>query len=115
MWWVCPRCGGPRLFEPHNANHFGGKCGQCNKDFVLRPEPPEPEPHEPVVPPTDCAFAKGRPFKRHYSYIHGRFLGSLSDYHRANKELGLIDVGHKPPPPHVEKLADTSIGRIVTD
>ncbi|MBE3087808.1 MAG: hypothetical protein IMZ71_01645 [Chloroflexi bacterium] len=59
---------------------------------------------------TGCA-----PFKRHYSPIHGRQLNSWSEYRRANKELGLIDVGHKPELPHVEKLAETSAGYIAND
>jgi hypothetical protein len=32
-------------------------------------------------------------FKPHESWTHGRYLSSWSDYHKANKELGLVDTG----------------------
>jgi hypothetical protein len=34
-------------------------------------------------------------FKSHYSVIHGRKLTSWSDYHAANRQLGLVDTGPK--------------------
>ena len=36
------------------------------------------------------------PFKRHFSYIHGRRLRSWGEYHDANKEMNLVDTGRKP-------------------
>jgi len=36
------------------------------------------------------------PFKKHYSWIHGKKLSSWSDYHKANRENDLIDTGQKP-------------------
>ncbi|HUT56884.1 MAG TPA: hypothetical protein VMY40_04365 [Anaerolineae bacterium] len=37
------------------------------------------------------------PFKMHHSRIHGCKLNSWSDYHAANKVLGLVDTGEKHP------------------
>lgn len=59
------------------------------------------------------------PFKRGWSPIHGRKLRSWSDYHKGNKELGLIDVGGKmdmTPPPKFEHVSfdDMPAARIET-
>ena len=37
------------------------------------------------------------PFKRHYSPVHGRKLTSWTEYRDANKELGIVYTGEKPP------------------
>ena len=47
-----------------------------------------------ALPPGSNPF--GAPFRRHYSYLHGRKLNSWDEYHRANRELNLVDVGQKP-------------------
>jgi len=47
--------------------------------------------------PKEAGLGKPRPpFKMHYSWQHGRKLTSWSDYHSANKEMGLVDTGRKP-------------------
>lgn len=40
-----------------------------------------------------------RPLPRHYSFIHGRRITSWGEYHQANKELRLVDVGRPVEPP----------------
>lgn len=48
------------------------------------------------------------PFKRGHSMQHGRKLTSWSDYHRANREMGLVDTGEmKAPDPVIPDQIDT--------
>lgn len=63
------------------------------------------------APPKEVGLGRPRaPFKRHHSWIHGRDLTSWSDYHKANRELGIIDTGVAPDPyKEYEKPLDPSI------
>jgi len=56
------------------------------------------------------------PWKRHFSYIHGRQLNSWAEYHAANKELDLVDVGRPPGQPETPevfkaKIPEHALGR----
>jgi len=65
----CPHCGGIHEAEP---------CGAPAKVRGL-------------------GFRARAPFRPFYSIQHGKKLNSWSDYHKANKEMNLIDTGAKPP------------------
>ena len=54
------------------------------------------------------------PFPIHYSWQHGRKLSSWDDYHRANREQKLVDLGGQPehlvkPPPKATSYAGKKI------
>ncbi len=96
----CPKCG----FRDFDA----GPCALCEtpmKAYEAGPPPKQPLRSGEVAPGSP-------PFRRHYSPVHGRFLDSWGAYHRANKEMGLVDTGQKSGRPQVEKLPEKSIGRI---
>lgn len=69
--------------------------------------------HRPYPCGVERASGLGRglpPFKRFYSFQHGRKLESWDEYRRANRELGLVDAGRKLSKhggPKIEKPPDT--------
>ena len=68
---------------------FDSPCWHCGSAKV--------RPYEAGAPAKAIGFGSGPPpFKRHYSFIHGRQLNSWDEYRRANRELGIVDTGQKP-------------------
>lgn len=64
------------------------ECPFCHKKH---------EAQETGAPPKEPGFGRPPPrFKRHYSPVHGRRLTSWSEYHKANRELGIIYTGEQP-------------------
>lgn len=67
------------------------------------------DPNAPLGTPANPRFCSVAPppFHRGHSPIHGRKLTSWSEYRKANKELGLIDVGARPAYPEKQEQPKT--------
>lgn len=104
--YVCQYCGYP-------INGYDGKpkvpCPNCrynhgrpgtrrwvpyDEAFPSRDEAPTTTVGTPANPNKSVQVCNN-PFKRGHSLAHGQKLESWSDYHRANREMGLVDVGHE--------------------
>lgn len=95
-WYRCERKGRSRLVETPGLH----RCAFCGGMHLAEESSGEGPIGMPYAPP---------PFKRHYSFVHGRQLNSWGDYHQANKELNLIDTGEKP-----DKTGQWATGRSVS-
>ena len=100
----CPKSGLVEWF-PTEGSH---QCPFCKGIHVA---------HEVGAPPKPEGYGvTNKPFPRHYSFTHQKFLGSWSDYHQANKDAGLVDTGRMPPFPDRMPLPQSpNRGRHVED